>query len=145
MLGSQTNFWRRKNSGIWISLSAMILALLCVCLYEPSSPDGVYYAHEYADHYGFCVFKDGTVFNKYDTRILEEVGTYSKSGDRWEMKGHTEKQWFLQPTFWGIIVIDPQNHNADEIYTRECFSWAAKSVYWLIDCKEWIQQHIMLR
>jgi hypothetical protein len=133
MDGEKQSFWRKLQRPILAALIFLTLLVGFVLLYEPSTPDGIYYWPGLACGHGVWIFKDGTI---YDQCIGEsnpqKITTYIKSGNQWISKVADTTR--IKPSVFGITLYGSSFKNGHEFYFRDQYSW-------IIDCQDWLQSH----
>jgi hypothetical protein len=138
MLDGQKSFWRRNNSGIWIAFSVIIFLALCVCFYEPASPDGIYYDQNIGGEHGCWIFKDGTIYITCDVHPPEKTGVYYKNGNQWVSGTNPANMFIIKPSLFGVKVICKQFQKGQEFWPRNSLSW----VIYVVDLKDSILSHL---
>jgi hypothetical protein len=138
MFDGQKSFWRRNNSSIWIAFSVIIFLALCVCFYEPSSPDGVYYDQYIACEHGCWIFKEGTIYIQCDKDPPKKTGTYYKSGNQWVWGNNPTNMLIIKPSLIGVKVICKQFETGQAFWPRDSLSW----VIYVVDLKDSILSHL---
>src|ERR1700688_617212 len=107
MVGGLKNHSRRKKLGI-ISV-AIVLGVLVVAFYQPSSPDGVYYDPYLACGHGCWKLKEGKIFTECDEEAYKFAGNFLKVNGEWIIQGKSgEVDAILKPSLFGLKVIDKQ-------------------------------------
>jgi hypothetical protein len=136
MSGGHEQFWRRKRRIIWIAFSILLLLLAVLFFYEPSTPEGIYYDPNVASEYAYWIFgKDGKVFLQTE-RTYEYAGVITKVGNEWVGNEGTNGvgREVFKPKLLGLVVYNSQLEGGHVFWFRKRFAW-------IIDCKEWLQQH----
>jgi hypothetical protein len=132
MFNRPNNFPRRKRRGILIASSVVALLTALLFIYEPSSPDGVYYDQYIACGHGCWIFKDGKISIQCDEEPPKNSGAYYKSGNQWAWGNNPTNMIFIKPSLFGVKVICKQFQRGQQFWPRDSLSWMAS----LIDFKD---------
>ena len=126
----------RKHRGKWgIAFSAVFLPA-GLFVYEPATPDGVYYDPNMACEHGVWIFKNGTILEECAGETpLRKCDPYFKSKTEWVGVGKPGERPIFKPSLFGITWIDPSLQSGRNFYLRDSLSW-------VIDFKEWIREHL---
>lgn len=107
---------------------AVLLVVVCVSVNDHflSSPEGVFYDRGLACSEGYWVLEGGKIYIRADgSNYL--MNTYIKSGDAWVYgKPSTNAQTILEPSLFGLKMVDPANHKNEVFIPRRGFAWIFK-------------------
>lgn len=135
MVDNQQTLRQRKHLAVRIVLSVLILFILFLACYQPSSLDGIYYDPAIACDHGFWMFKDGKIFAGCEAEETNFCGTYFKSANQWLSGNNPTNQMIIKPSLFGIEMTGQSWKGGRKFILRDCFSWC-------YDCKEWIENHL---
>jgi len=136
MFSNLQNNLRRRGRGIGSVASAVLLLILYLFFYEPSTPDGIYYDPYIACEHGCWIFKDGEISIQCDKHPPKKAGTYHKIQNKWVSGDDPTNSAVIKPSLFGVNVIGSQFQKGHVFWLRDCFSW-------IFDFIDWIQLHVL--
>ena len=109
-------FWAAALIVLMLAFSAMMSARFS------ASPEGVFYDRNLDGGEGYWVLENGRIYIRDGSTNL--ITNYFKLGDTWLYgSSPTNRQIVLEPSLFGLKMVDTVDHKNDVFIPRRGFAW----------------------